>query len=76
MGVDARGALSAPPVGLRVDGRPREVAAWAGPWPVDERWWDPERHRRRARLQVVADDGVARLVELEGGTWRVAATYD
>ncbi len=76
VGVDARGALSAPPVGLRVDGRPREVAAWAGPWPVDERWWDPERHRRRARLQVVADDGVARLVELEGGTWRVAATYD
>ena len=39
-------------------------------------WWDPERHRRRARLLVGADDGVARLVELEGGTWRVAATYD
>jgi hypothetical protein len=43
---------------------------------VDERWWDSRRHRRRVRLQVVADDGVARLLVLEAGRWRVAATYD
>ncbi|HIE93609.1 MAG TPA: DNA polymerase Y family protein [Acidobacteria bacterium] len=74
--VDGRGVLSAAPVALRVDGRGAHVAAWAGPWPVDERWWDPRRHRRRVRLQVVADDGVARLLVLEAGCWRVAATYD
>ena len=74
--VDGRGVLSAAPVALRVDGRGVHVAAWAGPWPVDERWWDPRRHRRRVRLQVVADDGVARLLVLEAGCWRVAATYD
>ena len=27
-------------------------------------------------LQLVADDGVARLLVLEAGSWRVAATYD
>jgi protein ImuB len=37
-----------------VDGGPwAPVRAWAGPWCVDERWWDPIAHRRRARLQVV-----------------------
>lgn len=36
------------------------VRAWAGPWCVDERWWDPVGHRRRARLQVVLEpDGGA-----------------
>ncbi len=75
--VDGRGVLSAPPVTLRIrQGGQVSVAAWAGPWPVDERWWDPLRHRRRVRLQVVADDGVARLLMLEAGRWRVAATYD
>jgi protein ImuB len=52
------------------------VVAWAGPWPVDERWWDPRRHRRRVRLQMVDGDGMARLLVLEAGAWKVAATYD
>ena len=52
------------------------VVAWAGPWPVDERWWDPPAHRRRARAQVVTADGTARLLALEGGRWWVEATYD
>ncbi len=52
------------------------VASWAGPWPVDERWWDPDRHDRRARFQVVTADGVARLVVLAGGAWAAVATYD
>jgi len=25
---------------------------------------------------VVSDDGLARLLVLEGGSWRIAATYD
>ncbi len=77
VGVDARGALSAAPSRIRRDGLPEaEVAAWSGPWPVDERWWDPQRHRRLARLQVVDDAGTASLLVLESGRWLVAATYD
>jgi protein ImuB len=54
----------------------RCIVAWSGPWPVDERWWDDAGHRRHARFQVVTDDGVARLVTIEGGRWRLAAVYD
>ncbi|MGK2928169.1 MAG: DNA polymerase Y family protein [Acidimicrobiales bacterium] len=74
--VDGRCEPTAAPARLRVDGRVRCVTSWAGPWPVDERWWDPERHSRRARFQVVTDDGTARLVVLERGRWTVAAEYD
>ena len=77
VGVTGRGALTAEPVALRVrEADPVAVEAWAGPWPADERWWDPAGHRRRARLQVVTADGAARLVTLEAGAWSVEATYD
>jgi protein ImuB len=52
------------------------VVAWAGPWPLEERWWDPASARRRARLQVVTDAGTAWLVVLEAGAWRAEAAYD
>ena len=52
------------------------IMGWAGPWPVDERWWDPAAARRRARLQVLLDDGTAHLLVLEQGRWRLEATYD
>ncbi len=77
--VDGRGMVSAPPAAVRVGGeagRSREITEWAGPWPVDERWWDPSRHRRRARFQAVLDDGSAHLISIERGVWRVEATYD
>lgn len=75
--VSGRGELSAEPAQVRVDGgRWVPVAAWAGPWPVEERWWDPARHRRRARLQVLDAHGVARLLAIEGGRWWVEAVYD
>ena len=74
--VTGRGELSAPPVTLAVAGHPpQEVVGWAGPWPLDERWWDPRRHRRLARLQVVTADGAAHLVLAEHRSWWVAATY-
>jgi protein ImuB len=70
--VTGRGLLTASPA--RLD---REtVVAWAGPWPVDERWWDPPAHRRRARLQVVTSSGAAYLLAVEGGQWFVEAVYD
>ena len=33
--------------------RVREVISWAGPWPVAERWWDPDTARSVIRIQVV-----------------------
>ena len=65
------------PARLSIDGGPLvEVVAWAGPWPADERWWDPQARRRRARFQLLLADGTARLVFLEGGCWWLEATYD
>jgi protein ImuB len=75
--VTGRATVSAPPARLAVAGRgPVDIRAWAGPWPVDERWWDPAAHRRRARTQVVTADGAAYLLAVEGGQWVVEATYD
>ncbi|MEV5827349.1 DNA polymerase Y family protein [Spirillospora sp. NPDC052242] len=74
--VSARRTVSAPPAALVVGDAPAAVVAWAGPWPADERWWDPERARRRARLQVVTEDGAAYLVAVEGGRWHIEAAYD
>jgi protein ImuB len=76
VGVDGRGMLTADPHTLVGPGVPRvEVAAWAGPWLLDERWWDTQERRRRARFQLVDADGIARLVALEAGRWWVTAEY-
>jgi len=75
MVVSGRGLLAAPVDRLSVGGGPWEqVVAWAGPWPVTERWWSAR--RRRARLQVVTAAGVARLLCTERGRWWVEALYD
>jgi len=76
--VRGRGEVSAAPAAVAAGDRSgrRAVAAWAGPWPCDERWWDPETHRRRARLQVTTADGTAYLLVVEAGRWSVEATYD
>jgi len=75
--VTGRAIASAAPAQLSIDGgRWADVVAWAGPWPVDERWWDPPAHRRRARWQVVTAAGDAHLLAVEGGRWFVEATYD
>jgi protein ImuB len=79
VGVTGRGVATGEPCRLRIGGERRpwvDVVAWAGPWPADERWWDPAHHRRRARLQVVDREGVARLLTLESGRWSVEAVYD
>jgi protein ImuB len=75
--VNGRGSASAEPKRVSIDGgRWTDVVAWAGPWPVDERWWDSDAHRRRARWQVLTADGTAHLLGVEGGRWSVEATYD
>lgn len=52
------------------------ITAWAGPWPVDERWWAPAEANRRVRFQVCLADGRAMLLTLAGGDWSVTAIYD
>jgi protein ImuB len=79
--VDGRGLLASPPATVAVGdrhrgGRPAAVESYAGPWPCDERWWDPANHRRRARLQVITAAGQAHLLVVESGSWAVEATYD
>ena len=74
--VSGRGAVSAPPASLAVEGRaPQPIIGWAGPWPVDECWWDSLRHRRLARFQLVTADGAAHLAVVEQQHWWLFASY-
>lgn len=74
--VSARCTLSAPPAYLTLPrDRTLEVLSWTGPWPCDERWWDPEEAHRRARFQV-ATPSAAYLLLVERGVWSVEAVYD
>jgi protein ImuB len=85
--VDGRAAVSASPAALAgpgADGPPATgpgagglaVIAWAGPWPVTERWWDEQNATRRARFQLVTGDGTAWLAAIERGRWQIEARYD
>jgi protein ImuB len=73
--VTGRARLSAPPAALAVFGQTLRITGWAGPWPYDERHWDPAARRRRARMQCSTDDGRAWLLAVEGGAWRVEGVY-
>jgi len=74
--VTGRCVLSAAPARL-VIGRepPRRITAWAGPWPLSERWWDTVAARRRARFQLATDDGRVWLVVVRDSRWLVEAGY-
>ncbi|TYL44945.1 DNA polymerase Y family protein [Nocardioides sp. BGMRC 2183] len=53
------------------------IAAWAGPWPVDEGWWHAEgAPGRSARFQVVGTDGSAWLLCWRESGWEVEAEYE
>jgi len=76
IGVTARYELTGAPCQVTVNGgRPRPVLGWAGPWPADERWWDPDSARCGARMQVLTE-GEALLLERENDRWVVAGVYD
>ena len=75
--VTSRGFVSATPAIVRYEnGRSLKVVDWAGPWPIEERWWDTQRHRRVARCQFLLETGGAHLVVVENTKWRVTASYD
>jgi protein ImuB len=74
--VSGRCVLSAAPARL-VIGRepPRLITAWAGPWPLSERWWDAAAARRRARFQLATDDGRVWLAVVRDSRWLIEAGY-
>ncbi|MEU8818149.1 DNA polymerase Y family protein [Actinoplanes sp. NPDC048796] len=77
VGVSARLELTGEPSAVVVErGQPVEITGWAGPWPLDERWWAAGEARRRARFQVVLADERAFLLVLASGHWAVEAVYD
>ena len=51
------------------------VVAWAGPWPLEERWWDATRARRSARFQLLTASGSLLLVCLERQQWWLVGDY-
>ena len=82
VGVSGRGEATAAPMRVAVAASPMQpadrwadIVAWAGPWPLDERWWDVQVHHRQARMQLVTAAGEAHLVVLEGGAWWIEASY-
>ena len=75
--VSGRHEMSGVPTCIVVDGKEFDVVSWSGPWPVEERWWDPQRHRRAVRMQVVMGENPSRalVLTLEQGRWRATAWY-
>ncbi|MHA3700911.1 DNA polymerase Y family protein [Jatrophihabitans sp. YIM 134969] len=82
--VTDRGAVAGIPAVLRSAADSWPITSWAGPWPVDERWWDPSSALSvsglRARFQLVDVHGRAYLAtHTRSGpdvTWTLDAVYD
>jgi protein ImuB len=75
--VTERGVLSASPAVLvSPTGARRDLTAWAGPWPLEERWWDPQTAREAQRFQMVDVHGEAWLLVLDARGWWAHGRYD
>ncbi|CAN5311064.1 DNA polymerase Y family protein [soil metagenome] len=73
--VDDRGLLAAAPAELSAGSTVLRITSWAGPWPVDERWWSDDA-TRSWRFQAVDSTGCAWLLVLDAGGWWAEARYD
>ncbi len=77
--VTGRAMISGQPAWISADGGPwLTITAWAGPWPVNERWWAgaAASPRRQARFQLITEDGNAWLAAVQEGQWQIEASYD
>jgi protein ImuB len=75
--VTGRGLFSADPARLTVRGREDRLRWWAGPWPVDERWWDPDLGKgRTARAQVLLEGEHALLLCYRQRRWYLEGRYE
>ncbi|GAB3295471.1 DNA polymerase Y family protein [Parasphingorhabdus pacifica] len=89
--VDERHRFTAAPHRVLVQGRSKAVVGWAGPWPVEERWWltaaenarpGSGKPRSTVRMQVVleadpdsSEGEIALLLVRENGCWWVQGVY-
>ena len=76
--VDGRGMLTNAPAQFTPpdsNARQHRVHHWAGPWPINERWWDAS-GRVLNRFQLVDETGAAWLLLLEDHRWWAEASYD
>src|SRR5699024_2230842 len=75
--VEARpSGLEAAPATIRFPtGQTEAITDYSGSWPIESRWWDPERVVYRTRLQVVTDSGRALLLSRERGQWYLTGRY-
>jgi len=82
--VNGRGMFSTDPVrmiGGGVHDREQRLCWWAGPWPVDERWWDPDPGSaapggRTARAQVLLESERALLLCYRKRRWYLEGSYE
>ena len=87
VGATGRHHFTSEPHSVRRRGKVFRITTWFGPWPVEERWWDPTRQRRMVRMQctVLPEDHTARkditgkeeawLLSLEQKKWFVIGVY-
>jgi protein ImuB len=87
VGVTGRHHFTSHPHSIRRQGKVFRITTWFGPWPVEERWWDPTRQRRMVRMQcrVSPEDHTARkdntvkeeawLLSLEQKKWFIIGVY-
>jgi protein ImuB len=80
VGVTGRHELTSVPASVEMGRRRYRIEKVGGPWPVEERWWDPRRARRHVRAQLLVRNaqGSTRvfLVVLENNAWKLIARYD
>ncbi|ORV41622.1 DNA polymerase [Mycobacterium conspicuum] len=75
--VTSRGMFSADPARLAVRGREDRLRWWAGPWTVDERWWDTDLAKgRTARAQVLLEGERALLLCYRQRRWYLEGRYE
>lgn len=76
--VTARGLFSAAPFRLEAPGRSGRLSWWAGPWSVDERWWESTEVRsgRTARVQVLLGSDQALLLCYRQRRWYLEGAYE
>ncbi|KAA0022721.1 DNA polymerase Y family protein [Antrihabitans cavernicola] len=82
--VTERGVFSSEPAALRWGTRSWQLRGWAGPWLVDERWWDPASAHVAARAQVLLanwsepdrQQSKALLLLCHDQSWSVEGVYE
>ena len=79
--VTSRGMFSADPARLVARGQDDPLRWWAGPWPVDERWWDADLNStgsggRTARAQVLLKSERALLLCYRQRRWYLEGIYE